>query len=180
LDNRPVPPTETAVLVPVPQAEPVVGPYRLELDPAARAGVPAHVTVLYPFLAPELIDSGARADLGAAIASVAAFDVVFDRVCWFGDEVAWLAPEPAWPFAALTEAVARRFPQCPPYGGAFADVLPHLTIGDRAPAGSLRAAAEAVRARLPIRARAATALLMQGSTSDGSWRVAAEFALGLA
>ena len=36
-------PAETAVLVPVPEAERVVGRHRARLD-----GVPAHVTVLFP------------------------------------------------------------------------------------------------------------------------------------
>ena len=47
--------TESAVLALIPAAESVVGPYRMRLDPTARAGVPAHVTVLYPFVPPSSI-----------------------------------------------------------------------------------------------------------------------------
>ena len=39
---------ESAVVIPVPEAEPLVGELRLEHDPAAAAGVPAHVTLLSP------------------------------------------------------------------------------------------------------------------------------------
>jgi hypothetical protein len=42
--------TYSAVLVPVPEAERVVSRYRARLDGAAALGVPAHVTVLYPFV----------------------------------------------------------------------------------------------------------------------------------
>ena len=37
---------ETALLLPVPAAEPAVSDHRARLDEAARDGVPAHVTVL--------------------------------------------------------------------------------------------------------------------------------------
>ncbi len=47
--------TQSAVLVPVPEAERVVSRHRIRLDPAAELGVPAHVTVLYPFVAPPAI-----------------------------------------------------------------------------------------------------------------------------
>jgi hypothetical protein len=38
-----------AVVVPVPEAEPAVGPWRQQLDPSARKGMPAHCTLVYPF-----------------------------------------------------------------------------------------------------------------------------------
>ena len=41
---------ESAVLVPVPEAERAVSRHRARLDGAAARGVPAHVTVLYPFV----------------------------------------------------------------------------------------------------------------------------------
>jgi hypothetical protein len=44
--------TLSAVVVPVPEAEPRVGALRTALDPSAALGVPAHVTILYPFVAP--------------------------------------------------------------------------------------------------------------------------------
>ena len=44
---------ESAILVPVPEAGPVVGRLRARLDRSASRGVPAHVTVLYPFVPPE-------------------------------------------------------------------------------------------------------------------------------
>src|SRR5690348_2380773 len=83
---------ESALLIAVPAAEPAVGEHRARLDPSARGGVPAHLTVLYPFLAPPLIDDAVLASLAALFAAVPAFAFTLDRVGWFGDEVVWLGP----------------------------------------------------------------------------------------
>ena len=44
--------TESALVVLVPEADPLVGPFRSFFDPSAALGVPAHVTLLYPFVEP--------------------------------------------------------------------------------------------------------------------------------
>jgi hypothetical protein len=61
---------ETALLLPVPAAEPAVGRHRARLDEAARDGVPAHITVLYPFLSPAGIGGPLLATLGSLFAEV--------------------------------------------------------------------------------------------------------------
>jgi 2'-5' RNA ligase len=172
--------TETALIVPVPESEPVVGGYRRVLDHSAVWGVPAHVTVLYPFLPPERVTDEVIEAVRGCVRGVAAFGCVFSEVRWFGEEAVWLAPDPDEPFRALTEAVWRRFPDCPPYGGEFDEVVPHLTIGstrlgDRD--GLRRAEAEVV-ARLPVRARVDRVLLLAGTDAPDSWRPVTEFALG--
>ena len=63
---------ETALLLPVPAAESSVGQHRARLDQAARDGVPAHITVLYPFLPPAGIDAALLAALGQMFAGQAA------------------------------------------------------------------------------------------------------------
>jgi 2'-5' RNA ligase len=124
---------ESAVLVPVPEAERSVSGHRDRLDRAAAWGVPAHVTVLYPFVAPSAITATVIADLAHAVGSVSAFDCEFATTAWFGEEVVWLAPQPDGPFRALTRAVSAAFPGYLPYGGAYDDVVPHLTVGDGLP-----------------------------------------------
>lgn len=37
-------------------------------------------------------------------------------------------PEPDTQLRQLTEAIADRWPEAPPYGGRFAEIVPHLTI----------------------------------------------------
>jgi 2'-5' RNA ligase superfamily len=171
--------TESAVLVPFPEAERVVSPYRARLDGAAALGVPAHVTVLYPFVPPPAITPSVMDALAVAVASVSAFGCEFGATAWFGEDVLWLAPQPDAPFRALTRAVCAAFPGYRPYGGAHADAVPHLTVGDR-PAGGvaeLRAAEAAVRPQLPIRAQVSRVWLMTGRPSPGSWRMRAELPL---
>lgn len=166
-------PTETAVIVPVADADPVVHEHRDRLDPAAGWGIPADVTVLYPFVAPFAVDEQLVARLEAAVASVNAFDCHLEGTRWFGDDVLWLDPQPAAPFAHLTTAVWEAFPDHPPYGGTHEELVPHSTVahrgsGDRS---TLRIAERAVQLHLPIPTRIERALLIAGSGAPGSWRI---------
>lgn len=170
--------TRTALIVVVPEAEPVVGRWRAELDRAASWGVPAHVTVLFPFLAPGEIDTAVLAELRAIVRAVPRFTVTLSHIDWFDDRVVWVAPRPDEPFRALTHAVWRRFPQAPPYAGAHDEVLPHLTVGHDADPAALRRAAAAVAARLPVRADVDAVRLVEGTDAPGSWHTVAELPLG--
>jgi 2'-5' RNA ligase len=173
-------PTLTGVVVLVPEAERVVGSHRQALDSSAAWGVPAHVTVLFPFAAPQDVDDDVSAGLAGAIACVPAFDAVFARTDWFGEDVLWLAPEPAGPFVALTRAVAAAFPEHQPYGGEFDGSAPHLTVGEARTRGlaALRGAESAVQPQLPVRTRVRSAHLIAGTTAPSSWRVLRELPLG--
>jgi hypothetical protein len=62
---------ETALLLPVLAAEPAVGQQRARLDEAARDGVPAHITVLYPFLPPAGIGERLLKSLGKLVFAAA-------------------------------------------------------------------------------------------------------------
>ena len=132
-DPTPVPARgqESALLVVVPAAEPAVGEHRARLDPSARDGVPAHLTVLYPFLPPALIDDAVLASLTALFAAFPAFAFTLDRVSWFGDDVVWLGPRDARPFRALTRLAWEAFPPAPPTAASTPTSIPHLTIGQR-------------------------------------------------
>jgi hypothetical protein len=179
---------ETILLLPVPAAEPAVSRHRARLVESARDGVPAHVTVLYPFLPPAGIGEPLLASLGRLFAGFAAFEFTLDRVGWFGEEVVWLGPRDPAPFSALTSAVFTAFPSCPPYGGqraaAVSAAIPHLTFGKMGGPQALGAAAESVRPSLPIDATAAEVVLMSGprpgtpGTPPGQWRTVAAFPLG--
>src|SRR4051794_1837373 len=148
-------PTQTAVIVPVPAAEAVVSEHRERLDRAAAWGVPAHVTVLYPFLRPEALDGTALAALSAAVATVQAFDCTFTSTAWFSPDVLWLAPDPSQPLRQLTLAVWGAFPDHPPYGGVYDGIEPHLTVAERAlgQPGALADVELAVRSGLPLQQR---------------------------
>jgi 2'-5' RNA ligase len=167
----------SALIVPVPEAEPLVGGLRAEMDPAAALGVPAHVTVMFPFVPPADIDDEVLAAVREVVAAVPAFEARFPRVEWFDEDVVWLAPEPAAPFVALAEGIRVRF-GLEPYGGAHgSEVTPHLTVGHGAPLPRLRTAEAELEAGLPVPARVGSARLMAGSDIAGSWTTVAEFSL---
>jgi len=151
----------SGLVVLVPEAEPLVGQLRERLDPNAAVGVAAHVTVLFPFMAPELIDDAVLARLGAVFAGVPSFPYAFERTAWFDQLVLWLAPADDRPFRLLTRLVHEAFPDYPPFQGAFADPIPHLTVGHEAPLESLRAAETELADLTPIRGHASMVTLLE-------------------
>ena len=94
-----VPASESALVVLSPEAEPIVKAYRDEHDPSAALGVPAHVTVLYPFHPPALT-SAMLARLRQLFAEFAPFDYELTELRRFPGTL-YLAPEPAEPFRGL-------------------------------------------------------------------------------
>jgi len=125
---RPTPGEASALVIEVPEAEPLVGAWRQAYDPVSKYGMPAHVTVLYPFQEPHAIDPATLAQLLDTIGDHPPFTVTFSSVGTFPGGVVYLAPDPPRPFVALTESVAAAFPDFPPYGGQFREPIPHLTV----------------------------------------------------
>jgi hypothetical protein len=168
---------ESTLLVPVPSAEDSVARFRKRLDPASRLGVPAHVSVLYPFAPPARLDDAAMERLSVIFEGVGAFDFELAHVGWFDERVLYLAPEPASTFVGITNALAAGFPDYPPYGGEFPEVIPHLTLGEGASAPRMRRAARRVQRHLPVRATAAEVWLM-APDGAGHWHTHHAFPLG--
>jgi hypothetical protein len=119
----------SGLVVLVPEADPVVGPHRLRLDASAPLGVPAHVTVLFPFVPPDALDDGTVQRVRAVVAAVPALGYTFDRTDWFDDAVLWPAPADARAVPGAHRAGGHRVPGAPAVRGAFDDVVPHLTVG---------------------------------------------------
>jgi hypothetical protein len=57
----------SAVILPVPEVEPVIARHRMRHDPSAARGIPAHVTLSFPFLDP-------RRD-GRTLTATAAYEI---------------------------------------------------------------------------------------------------------
>ena len=100
---------QSALLVPVPEADDVVGRWRRRYDPVAAAGVPAHVTLIVPWLRPETIGDSDLAALDGELSDVKAFDFALTHVEWFDRRVLWVAPEPGELFLGLISRLAARF-----------------------------------------------------------------------
>lgn len=119
----------SALVVTLPEAEPVVASLRDRHDPGARDGIPAHITVLAPFLASRRLDEAVMSRLRTLCASVEEVPVSLMSVGKF-PAVTYLAPADPQPFERLTAMLYDAWPDCPPYGGAFRSVVPHLTVAD--------------------------------------------------
>lgn len=120
---------ESALIIAVPEAEPLVKELRERFDYSAGVGVPAHITLLYPFVPPLEITPEVLAELRDLFTQYAAFEFALTETRRF-PEVLYLAPSPAESFKALTQAVVERYPKYPPFGGAYPEVIPHLTIAE--------------------------------------------------
>ena len=109
----------TALVVEVPEAAVAVDTWRERTSPAKPSkGVPAHVTILFPFVPAAELDD-VLDDLRALFARLPSFAFEL-RECRHFPGVLYLAPDPPDPFVALTEAVAAAYPAYPPYEGVFA------------------------------------------------------------
>jgi 2'-5' RNA ligase len=166
---------QTALIAEVPEAEPIVGSWRDQFDIAAAAGVPAHVTVLFPFLGHSAIDPDTVARLQQIVARHRAFPVQFLE-CRRFPSVLYLAPQPETQFRALTSAVAERWPEAQPYGGQFDDIVPHLTVAHGQELRVLDKVEAYVSALLPVSAYISTIQLL--TFTGERWREEYRFKLG--
>lgn len=164
----------SALLVEVPEAEPVVHDWRVRYDNAGL-GVPAHITLLVPFVPVEQLDDELGAELRRLFAPQPAISFSLTRLNEFPDQTLWLAPEPAEPFRRLTELIVERYPDYPPYEGIHEEIIPHLTVtsGDASLRGEVDAA---VAPHLPIQAEAREVALFVEDDA-GRWRVDQRFPL---
>jgi 2'-5' RNA ligase len=164
----------------VPAAESLVGAARAQFDDSARRGLGPHITLLYPFMAPQRVDS---AILEAAARALAVHEQFGFQLATIGrfPQVAYLEPAPAEPFIALSLSLARAFPQFPPYGGEFDNIVPHLTVakGDLSmTAKSLDGIASHLAAHGAVASVCKAVTLIENSS--GLWQPLREFALDCA
>ncbi|GGX73727.1 2'-5' RNA ligase family protein [Streptomyces hiroshimensis] len=165
---------QTGLIVRIPEAEPVVHGWRERLDPSARAGVPAHITVLFPFLDESRIDSLVSSALADVLGKHRAFDLRFEQ-CGRLPEVLYLVPQPDTQLQRLTEAIADRWHEAPPYGGRFTEIVPHLTVAQGQEHAVLEEIEAGLFSKLPFTSHVSSVELM---VHDGTkWQGRASFAL---
>jgi 2'-5' RNA ligase len=168
---------ETALICRVPEAERYIGHYRQRFDPPARRNVPAHVTVLYPFKDPGLVDADVVQVLREVAAAVPVFDYCLRETRRFPSSL-YLAPEPGRGFGLLTDGVHRAFPDYPPFAGKFATVVPHVTVahGDEPLLCEIEVELRIALPPAGVAARCDEMLLIENST--GRWETLQVFSLG--
>jgi hypothetical protein len=159
----------------VPEADVAIGEHRLCHDANAARGVPAHVTVLFPFRSP--VDPPTAAQVARLCRGMAPFEARFESVGRFSGEIVWLAPEPAETFGALLAVTADRFPDCPPYEGTIPHPIPHLTVGEFMSVADADDLSVALAPALPITTFVSElALLLEDGA--GRWSIGHRWALG--
>ena len=145
--------------------EPRLEELRARFDPVrAAAGIPLHITLLFPF--------GVHEDgVGEFFARWSPLRFSLARVETFPD-VVWLAPEPDEELRSRILELYARYPQYPPYEGEFPDPIPHATLGQPGDvADAVRAAAEPL---LPVEFEVRAATLMEEVAPD-RWRAGPSF-----
>jgi 2'-5' RNA ligase len=150
----------------------------MRYDESARLGVPAHITVLFPFMEPAAVSGAVLAALAQLFSSRQPFRFRLGSVGRF-PATSYLEPRPAEPFIALTEALVHAYPAFPPFAGEFPSIVPHLTVahGDEAQAeAASRAVSAALATRGPVESACRSVVLMENSS--GRWRRMHEFSLG--
>ena len=155
----------TAVVVPALPAETLLGQYRCRLDPSAAQGVPAHVTVMYPFVPRERWENQAvESRLCGILKKIECFSFWF-RTIAEKEGLLYLPPEPGDEFRDLTAAVGSEFGLVP-YRGKYEDPIPHCTVSygqsweQESPSGQAEVKAT-LEAGLPIQCQAREVWVMQ-------------------
>ena len=168
---------ETALITRVPEAEAYIARYRDRYDPPARRNVPAHVTILYPFMAPTLVTAGVLERLRSVARAVPCFEYRMARTQRFPVAL-YLVPDPDTLFSALIHGVVREFPDYPPFEGKFDTVVPHITVahGDEPLLCELEVELRIALPGAGVAARCTELVLIENSS--GRWEQMEVFPLG--
>src|SRR4051812_27410984 len=170
---------QTAIIVPLLEAEPLLGAFRERHTAEGAQGMPAHVTLLYPFTDTTLLDAARIAAVADVIGGFEAFAVSLGPAARFpeNDRVLSLRPDPESVFRAMTSALGSAFPEHEPYGGKYADPIPHATvaIGDDALLAEIE---RELAPHLPVAAQVTEATLVELDDATSTWRVRHRLPLG--
>jgi len=168
-------PLQSGVIVPIELPAPLAA-IQAESGAKMSPGLPAHVTVLFPFIPVGDLDPSVGAALTELAAATKPFRARFERIRR-QDEMVWLLPVPQAPFLELTAAVVARWPAYQPYRGAFDSVIAHLTLVESGGAAIARAASAALEDG-PFDVLIQELVLI-GETESGSWLELDRFRLGV-
>jgi 2'-5' RNA ligase len=140
--------------------------------PDATAGLPAHVTLLYPFARPEALEDTVRKRIEKVVSAHAEFSC---RLVGLGQWPGFLfaSVEPEDPFRALYMDLFSVFPEFPSQRGRF-EFVPHVTIAEEPAASDPETASDPAWQSLPAIHRVSRAeLIVRGPTGwDVKWSFA--------
>jgi 2'-5' RNA ligase len=172
------PPRQSAVIV---RASLPAGLERLRRASVADAGdgVPAHLTLLYPFVHPGELRLGLRRTLAGIARRHEPFDYEQVGMATWPDTI-YVAVSPTEPFTRLQGALQAAFPDYPIYGReAGSRFVPHVTIAEDSAVHDEAVRSDRAWRALPRRDRA-TAIELIASDAGGTWRTVWRIPLGAA
>jgi 2'-5' RNA ligase len=165
-------PSEDSALVISVELPPALAALRLGSDDNAADGVPAHVTLLYPFAEPGSIDDAVLEAVASIVGRHAAWAMALgEQRRW--PEVLYVSVEPEAPVRALQAELAAAFPTLPLSWGEF-EFTPHLTIAEGRGAHDPAVAGDPAWTELPVTRPADTVELIVRNPG-GRWRVRRRF-----
>ena len=142
---------------------------RASLDDAAD-GVPAHLTLLYPFVEPDQLGPNVRRALAAVAGRQRRFDYRLRGMARWPDTL-YVAVSPARPFVRLQRKLQAAFPAYPIYGrDATFRFVPHVTIAEGSGAADGAVRSHPAWRVLPQPAHA-EAIEVIATGADGRWRL---------
>jgi len=171
--------SDSVILIPIPEAEEIIGKWRMRYDRVARLGIPAHITLLFPFKIPSVIDKSVINKLELLFSTINTFSFSLTAIETFPN-VIFLSPSPKESFIDITKKIVSIFPENQPYEGKFPDINPHLTLGQLSDKDNfseiLKKIKEDIEHKLPLKTKATEARLMI-ENPDGKWTIMQRFQL---
>jgi 2'-5' RNA ligase len=173
----------SVLLLALPELDSIVGDYRRRYTMDGTI-VPPHITLMYPFFAPDEITPALLQRVASVLASVPSFDFSLVRLASFPQGLWYLVPEPVASFVDLITQLRRTFPEISPYWDEYDEVTPHLTVADLALTDRRDLSQEiatALAGRFPMRCQAREAVLFQRlRPTPAPWDERARFPLASA
>ncbi len=168
--------SQSVIIIPVPIADPIVGDLRKKYDKVSLHGMRSHVTLLFPFKDSALITPEVLGKIAKIFLKVKKFSFALTNIKTFPN-VIFLEPNPRTRFIEITKAIARVFPENPPWEGKFPSINPHLTIGAEIEAQIMNSLKKeitrAIQDKLPVKTIAREAWLM--IEQNGEWKIKKKF-----
>lgn len=168
---------QTSLIAPVQEAQVLIGRWRDQLDPWARQGIPAHVTVAAPFLPLSRITEAVIQHLEAAAGARERPVIVFDRVAHLPGAVS-LLPADEGALTALTSDLIGAWPDVGARLRSGAGRPYHLTVACTDDPWLFGQIATGLRSLLPIRVELTVVTVVAHDAKEV--RTVAQLALGVA
>jgi 2'-5' RNA ligase len=126
---RQLAPSEATALILRATLPPRLEALRRRCVPDAVDGLPAHVTVAYPFAEPGSIDEAVIGRIAEVVARHAPWTMrLVERRRW--PDTVYVSVDPEAPAIALQADLAAAFPSLPIYGGTIEVFVPHVTVAE--------------------------------------------------